>query len=57
MLIIVTHSLLAAGVVDFSISHKVASADVDLFLRYDLKGFNSFGLKRFKFTIKYKYCK
>jgi hypothetical protein len=54
MLIIVKHSLLAAGVVDFFIFNKVASAEVDHFLRDNLNGFNFFLLKIFKFTIKYK---
>jgi hypothetical protein len=38
----------AAGVVDwFIISHYIASAEVDLFLRIDLKDLRLFLLKRF----------
>ena len=42
-------NFLPSSLLDFNISHKVASAEVDLFLRDDLKDLRSFLLKRLLF--------
>jgi len=61
LLIIQLQRLVPAGVVDwllnillsrfldFKISHNAALAEVDLFLRYDLKDLSPFLMKRFLF--------
>jgi hypothetical protein len=45
MIVNVLQRFVAAGVVDFNISHNAASAEVDLFLRDDLKDLRLFLLK------------